>query len=189
MQHVLSACPHCQASGHGGGAFCAACGLALPGPRKPPRIVGESGYAQSDLGLHVQSGLMEQKAKAASTILLVIGVLQVIGAVAIVLLGGGLSGGGQTMLAALVTGGVVLIVALGFFGLAFWARTNPLPPSTIGLTVFVTFAALDAVLDPANLARGLFIKIIIVVALAKAVQAGIKHRELRRLAGASTGAP
>ncbi|MEZ6235346.1 MAG: hypothetical protein R3B68_14250 [Phycisphaerales bacterium] len=55
---------------------------------------------------------------------------------------------------------------------------------------FVSLVALDVALSPGTAANGWIIKVVILVALIKAVQAGIKHRELRRIAEASAaGSP
>ena len=48
-----------------------------------------------------------------------------------------------------------------------------------GLVVFVTLHLVEAVMDPTSIIRGILIKIIVIVLLVSAIQAGIKYRRLQ----------
>ena len=76
-------------------------------------------------------------------------------------------------------------IAAVFFALYFWARKQPLPASIVGLILFITVHLLDAIADPAALARGLIMKIIIIAILVNAIQAGVKYRQLQRQGAAA----
>jgi hypothetical protein len=69
--------------------------------------------------------------------------------------------------------GTTIMVGCLFIVLAFFVQRYPVPISIVALALFVAVQALAAVLDPANLARGWILKIIVVVALVKSLQAGM----------------
>lgn len=75
-------------------------------------------------------------------------------------------------------------VALAFiyFGLWFWAKSNPFTACLIALLLFVTTIVVNAVLEPSTIYQGILVKIFFTVALIKAVSAG---REERNLAAAT----
>lgn len=78
-------------------------------------------------------------------------------------------------------------VAVLFWGLWFWSRSAPLPASIVALVVYATLVVLNVVTAMKQLAtdpehsRGLgvgIIDIIIIVVLARAIAAGLKHKRL-----------
>jgi hypothetical protein len=66
---------------------------------------------------------------------------------------------------------VILGIGVIFAGLGTWALFQPLPPSIIGLVLYVLFIVIDFAAAPELVLRGIILRIIIVVALVKAVQA------------------
>lgn len=72
---------------------------------------------------------------------------------------------------------VMLLFAAVYVGLWAWSPRKPLAASLVGLVVFVVVHAIEAVLDPAALARGLVIIVGITLVLAWAVAGGLAHRE------------
>jgi hypothetical protein len=169
---ALGSCVHCGETNTVGAMFCTSCGKALPVAGATPRIVQASEFADTHVGQSVQAEALAKQTGLASKALLAVAVIQTV-------LGG--------VLAAMMmpeTGPVVAVVvgaiAAAFYGLYFWSRRNPLPAAVCGLVLYITLLGLDAVADPAAIARGWLIKIIIISVLAKAISAGIKHRELVR---------
>jgi FtsH-binding integral membrane protein len=75
---------------------------------------------------------------------------------------------------------VMLAIAALYVGLWAWCKRNPLVASIVGLVVFVVVHVVEALIDPAALARGLVIIVGIVAALVWAVASGIEHRKLVR---------
>lgn len=71
-------------------------------------------------------------------------------------------------------------LALIHAGLWHWAKTNLLPAALTALVIFVTLHLADAVVDPSMLLRGVIIKVVFIVVLARAVSAGMEARRLRR---------
>lgn len=62
------------------------------------------------------------------------------------------------------------------FGLWQWSKKNLLPAAITSLVLFVTLHLVDAVADPASLARGILVKVLFVIALAQAIRAGLEAR-------------
>jgi hypothetical protein len=168
-------CPHCAAANLPDARFCEACGKALPDPEATrPRIVGGSDIASTAAGQELQSAALQGQARRAAGALLAVAILQVVfGTFLLVFLGRGADL--QPGIYASVFG-----VAVIFFCLFLWARRNPLPAAIVGLVLFLSLHLLDAVADPAAIGRGVLVKVIIIVILAKAIQAGVKHRKLER---------
>lgn len=170
-------CPHCGAANTAGSAFCAGCGKALPSAMPTsPRLIDGASVPTSAAGHALVSNELEKQSKKAFGALLAVGIMQLI--FGLIVVGamnarpGGV-GGDNTLVYVTVFG-----IGVVFLGLAFWARFNPLPAAIIGLALFVTVHLLDAVADPASLAKGFVLKIIIIVVLSKAISAGLKFRQL-----------
>lgn len=75
--------------------------------------------------------------------------------------------------------GMNLVLAALFAGLAVWARFNPLPAAIVGLVLFLTIHVVSAIVDPASILQGVIVKVIVIVVLAKAIQAGVRYKQLR----------
>jgi hypothetical protein len=73
------------------------------------------------------------------------------------------------------TAAFVLLGAI-FVVLGMFVRQHPVPCTVTGLVLFVLGWLISGVLDPMNLLAGIIFKIIIIVALAKAVQAAIAYQ-------------
>ncbi|HEX6810597.1 MAG TPA: hypothetical protein VF384_03135 [Planctomycetota bacterium] len=76
----------------------------------------------------------------------------------------------------------VIPIGLGvvFFGLYFWARSSPVPALTTALGLFVAVHALEAVVEPASIVRGIVVKIFCVAGLASGVRSALLQRALDR---------
>jgi hypothetical protein len=75
--------------------------------------------------------------------------------------------------------GVSLALCLIHVGLWWWARTAPFPAAVVALVLFVTLQLINAALDPSTIIKGIVIKILFLVALIRAVQAGAEANRLR----------
>lgn len=107
--------------------------------------------------------------KARAVMLLVVAV-QVLGAVYLLVTEG--------LPTAMLVG--MLAFAAVYVGLWAWCKRDPLAASIVGLVVFVVVHVIEAVIDPAALARGWVIVVGIVAALLWAVASGARHRKLAR---------
>jgi len=73
----------------------------------------------------------------------------------------------------------VIMIAMGvlFFVFGLIVKMFPVPVTIISLVLYVGSAAAFAALDPATLAQGVIVKIFIVIALIKAIQAAIAYQK------------
>ena len=178
------ACPHCGASNPSTGTVCESCGKALPSAvASSPRVTSASaaGFAGTGVGRSLQADELSKQAKKAAGALLAVAIIQVVFGAIVVFALMPANVPQQTRNIVMVS---VFGIAAVFFALYFWARKQPLPASIVGLVLFVTMHLLDALADPTALARGILMKIIIVVILVNAIQAGVKHRQLQRQSAA-----
>ena len=200
VANMLS-CPHCQASNPVGSDFCGSCGKALPSAvPSTPRIVAD--YATTGAGQSLQLDELHKQSRKAANWLLVVAVIQIAIGALLFVVSKNMQGGN-----ALIDMGAMsiaaMIVGVLFLGLFFWARKQPLPAAIVGLVLYVTLSILDYVvlfmsiseareqglLPPAGSGNtssptpGLgipWMKIIIIGMLVQAIQAGIKHRRLKK---------
>lgn len=75
---------------------------------------------------------------------------------------------------------VVIGAGVAFLILALLVHKFPLPATIIALVLFITLHAIDAVADPSALARGWLVKILVIVALVKAIQAAAAYEKERK---------
>lgn len=128
----MTTCPHC-ASPTPPASFCEHCGKALPTPGAGgPRVVTDGGFATTRAGEALQSAELASKAKAAAGALLAVAVLQTLAAVLMNFVLGSRMEGFEASTATIV---VMFGVAACFYGLWWWARTNPLPAAIVGLVL------------------------------------------------------
>lgn len=174
-------CPHCRAVNPPGAQFCGACGKALPSAEHGgPRVLTPQDLASIKAGQQLQSEELARQVKKASGALLAVAVLQTFfGAVLLLMNQGGASAIRNIPLTPAAFIGIFGVGIL-FFGLYLWARRSPFPAAICGLVIFVTVHALDALADPRTILQGILVKIIVIVVLARAVSAGVKHRQLMR---------
>ncbi len=84
----------------------------------------------------------------------------------------------------LLYGGPALL-GLVFFVFGLIVKKYPIPITITSLVLYVGSAILFAVLNPLSIAQGIIIKVIIVVALAKAIKAAYAYENETRKAGLS----
>lgn len=79
----------------------------------------------------------------------------------------------------------VLPIGLGvvFVALYVWSRKSPVPAIGSALGLFVTVHALEAVIDPATLMRGIIFKVFCVAGLAKGLKSALEERTFSAEAG------
>ena len=178
-------CPHCGATNPAGMQFCAACGKALPAAAPTgPRVVGTTEYAGTALGQSLQLEQLHKQAKRASGALLAVAIIMTIFATIIFFVVRSMAGGGgagvgprNAQLAEMLNMGtavVMMILAVVFWGLYVWSRSQPLPAAIAGLVVYGTLIAVNVITTMAAAAetgqpRGLgvgCIDIVIIVVLA-----------------------
>jgi peptidoglycan/LPS O-acetylase OafA/YrhL len=83
---------------------------------------------------------------------------------------------------------IVFGVAAAFFALYVWSRVQPFAAAIVGLVLFISIWLMDVIADPTMIAKGILIKIIVIVVLVKAIQAGSEYRKLQDQQRAEMGA-
>ena len=69
-----------------------------------------------------------------------------------------------------------LVLAVLYFGMWLWARSNALTAAVVALLLFLTTIVVSAVLEPKTLGQGIIVKIFFTAALFKAISAGYEAR-------------
>jgi hypothetical protein len=72
--------------------------------------------------------------------------------------------------------GSAIVLGVVFVILGILVYTYPVPATVLGLVLYIGAAAVFGVLAPETLVQGLIIKIIIIVALAKSIQAAVAYQ-------------
>jgi hypothetical protein len=174
-------CPHCGVTHSTESAYCTSCGKALPGSTPGgPRVINNLDELQTAPGRALQGAELRKELKKASGALLAVALLQTFFGGLLFVIGPLAVGSKQAGTLPPIVFVSVFGIAAIFFGLYIWARKKPFPAAIVGLVVFLTVHLLDALADPKALARGIIVKIIIVLVLARAVSAGAKYRKLLR---------
>ncbi len=183
------ACPHCGATNPSGAAFCESCGKALPAMMgSGPRVVSGDAMPQSAVGQRLVGDELAKTQKGGATALLWVAILQTLfGPVLLFVQKSKLEREQPGMQFEILPVAWITIfgIAAAFWLLYFWARRSPLPAAIVGLVLFITVHLFDAIADPTQIARGWIMKAIVIFALAKAIDAGIKHRRLMAVANSA----
>jgi len=178
---VTSTCPHCGAENELSAQFCASCGKAMAVSSSGPRVVEGGAMAGTSAGQRAQEKELQKKAKSASHALLAVAILATL-AIAVVWMNvkdfwgqpevGGIA---KAMMLAQV------VMAVGYYGLWIWSRSNPLPAAIVGLVIFMSLIVANLIMiGPQSLIHGIIVKFIIVAVLVKAIQAGMQHKQIQQ---------
>jgi len=180
MSEVI--CPHCNATNASGTAFCESCGKAIAVQSDKPRVVEKKQVASMAIGQELQAEQLRQMAKRASTPLLVVGILNLVigGLLLLVATRGGNRAEGFRIVSL-----AMLILGALFCALGVWAKFKPLPAAIVGLVLYLSLFITGVALNPLAFEEpvNFLIPIIIILALVRAVQAGVKHRKLKAMLG------
>jgi len=197
-----AACPKCRAAIAPGEAFCSACGFTLRADAAERRRVGER------IGLKYAKQSYQGSIKSGRSTIMVCGILVLLGTVLIYFVGGAAlekadgeirGARGNPMydqekveqaardlskargLVHLIIGGNA-VVAVAFLALWAWAKSRPLPATLSALILFLAMQGLNLVLEPGQFMNpvGLLIRVLIVVALARAVTAAQKYQKMQQ---------
>jgi uncharacterized membrane protein len=75
--------------------------------------------------------------------------------------------------------GIDAFVALGFLTLAFWSKKKPLLAFSIALVFYLVVIIGYIVIDPSNVFKGLIVKVLVVIALIKAINDAKQYEEVK----------
>jgi hypothetical protein len=72
-----------------------------------------------------------------------------------------------------------LVVAACFVGLWVWAKSRALPATLAALILFITVIVIGAVMDPADILKGIIMKVAVIAFLVKAVDSARKYQRMQ----------
>jgi len=75
--------------------------------------------------------------------------------------------------------GIDAFVALGFLTLAFWSKKKPLMAFSIALAFYAIVIIGYIIIDPSNLFKGIIVKVLVVIALIKAINDARQYEEVK----------
>ncbi len=170
-------CTNCGTPATPDASFCESCGEAISGatPVSARKRAGGRGT------MHGYS--LKRKMHGASGALLAVAIFQTLGLLLVyyqmkdVLDVPEVAGQAQLIIA------IVAVLAVCFWGLWWWSKTNPFVAGVVGLVLYVTLQFVAALVEPSSLFKGIIIKVIIIVVLVKAVMAGAEYRRTMRAQG------
>jgi hypothetical protein len=195
-----AACPKCSVALVPGEAFCAACGYALEADAGAKAALGKrigAKYAKQTIQGTIHSGRKT---------ILVCGILFTLGTVVIhfmlssahdktareIAAAKGDPRYDQALvaqaareleegrgMATLLTASHAVLAAC-FYGLWWWAKSRPLPATLTALLLYIAVQLISLALDPETLVKGILVKILILLALGKAVGAAQKYQKLQQ---------
>jgi hypothetical protein len=175
-------CPHCGQPNEVGAGFCFACGKALPTYSTGPRVVTAGTAGATAGGRQLVADELQKKVKKASGALLAVAILQAIFGPVMLMLAKSQAerqaGPGAVFEIRPIAYVIVFGIAIAFFVLWAWSRVQPFAAAIVGLVLFISIWVMDIIADPTMIAKGILIKIIVIVVLSKAIQAGAEHRKL-----------
>lgn len=185
-------CPHCQATNKFGSQFCESCGKALPLASGGPRVVSASSMPTTAAGAQALSEQLLKTTKRARNTLFAVGAIAMLLGTVLAVVTSKAPGADPGTLPIMI--GIQVAIGAIFFGLGFWANKAPLPASVVGLVLYATLlginivSTMQAVAEAGPDARGGgiaglgigWLDILIVIFLARGIQAGIEHRKLVR---------
>lgn len=182
---IQRTCPHCQALNLGGGDFCTQCGKAIPalGGTSPTFISrSQNSLAKTKAGTALQINLLQRLAsrKAFRWLLLLAIGCTAIGLVICFLQGNNPAVSKGDLRALLIAN---LVLGGAYLALALWAQTSPLIPAILGLALYIGVNVFNASLGPSTIAVGWLWKVLIVIALIKAIKAGLAYKKLQDATG------
>jgi uncharacterized membrane protein YphA (DoxX/SURF4 family) len=79
-----------------------------------------------------------------------------------------------------ITVGVALLIAGIFVALGFWTKTKPFTAIITGLIVLVLYWGLAIFADPQNIYRGVLVRVVIIVYLAKGLKDAKAWEDLKK---------
>jgi hypothetical protein len=192
MTQATMNCPHCGAANAYASQFCQNCGKALPSVMPTgPRVVGSEGFATTAAGQQLQAEQLHKQARRARGALMAVAIIATVFAAILFFLIPAVQRNApsnnpqmQSFNQGMTIG--VGIVAVVFWGLYFWARSQPLPAAIVGLVLYGTLIVINIVTTISASAQGGQVRgspvgcvdIIIVAVLAQAITAGVQHRKL-----------
>lgn len=163
--------PKCRACGiniNEQDQFCTSCGFPLKGSEVEQELfLGNRRYKQ-----HQMHDLRRKIKNAQTTLFVLAGLFFILG-----ILFYFISGQNDLSFAALIQN---LILAGIFLSLGGWAKSKPVVALISGLVLFILVQLIAIVEDPANIVKGIIIKILVIVYLVRGLQSAIEAEKIKK---------
>jgi len=199
MVQIMEPCGACQKPVRNGDDFCEACGAAVP-PEQKKRLKDSYDVANVDFTPHAKQVQSAQQTIGWLSFLFVFGgvafffitrskgqdalreIADADPATPLIHAVGGATTVGE-LRSALEQApwqalGLNLFLAVVMLGLWFWSKRAALPAVITALGIYLAVQVGGALYDPASLAQGILMKILIIVALARGVKSALNARRL-----------
>ncbi len=175
-----TACSRCGAMPQAEGErFCGQCGNARAISGNAEAGAAPTGFDDS-AATEARLTELEKQSNNAASALRIVAIVYFISAVVTYFTFGGDGSSAEAKSTAQLMCGLTAGVGVLFLVLNVWSRRNPLPAVASGLVVYATLIVLNALADPATLAKGLLLKIIILYALVRGLKAAIQYRAMQQ---------
>ncbi|MBC6996692.1 hypothetical protein QWY85_02155 [Neolewinella lacunae] len=76
----------------------------------------------------------------------------------------------------IIVEGAILVVF--YAGLAFLVKYNPLLAFSLGLGLYILYQLLTGIVDPSSIVKGWLIKIVVIIALSRAIHGAVEAKKL-----------
>ena len=154
-------CPNCATEINGNPEFCVQCGFPVNGTeRKQSKFYAEQAMTRSKVKQ------APKQIRQARNTLFIVGALQLAFGLVLFFM--------NDDVAELLAGGIIFLI---FLGLGFWSQSKPQVAILLGLLVYLSLIILSAIIDPSTLARGVIVKVVIIIFLGKGLNSA---RELKK---------
>ncbi len=161
LQPVARTCTKCEAVVPEGQKYCSSCGYPENGS-----IEEKAKFNAEAVMTRSKQREAPSRIRGARNTLFVVGGLMLLGGLVYYFL--------NDDIASLIAGGVLAIV---FLILGFWSQQKPLIAIVLGLLVYLTNIVLAAIVEPSTIARGIIIKVVIIVFLIKGINSALHLRK------------
>lgn len=75
---------------------------------------------------------------------------------------------------------VACVIGAIFFGLGLWTKSKPYTAILTGLILFIVLHTIEAIADPASIMRGIILKVLVIVYLAKSLGDAKEAQQMKK---------
>ena len=161
-------CEYCANTVSEQDQFCINCGFPLKGNEGEQRqFISTKNYKHHEL-----KELTRKTKNAQTTLFVLAGLFFVIGVIYYLI-----NMDSDLAFVAMITN---LILAAIFLALGGWSKNKPVVSLISGLVLYVIVQLLSMIDDPANIARGAIVKVIVIVYLVKGLQSAMEVEKIKK---------
>lgn len=148
--------------------FCTNCGFPLRGTEEEQKHF----ISSYDFKLHEVKELGRKTKNAQTTLFVVAGLFFAFGIIFYLI-----NSEDELAFATLITN---VILAAIFLALGFWSKTKPVASIISGLVLYILVQLISIVDNPENIIKGIIVKVIIIVYLAKGLHSALEVEKIKK---------